>query len=183
MKAQAPSQLRHDRLTERRCRQPLYQPLCLPPLRLSDSRSKKSKPRHDKSNGRGMHLQVDVWSLGVVLYAGLVGRPPFEAADVKATYKRIKANDYCFPDAVPLSDDAKHLVRWALSPAPEHRPTLSQILSHPFVVTNRTRPMREKCGAVGRMEPWGCICMHVSTGMRGCRSLPAPPHETLEATL
>lgn len=102
--------------------------------------------------GRSMHLQVDVWSLGVVLYAGLVGRPPFETADVKATYKRIKANDYCFPDAVPLSDDAKHLVRWALSPAPEHRPTLSQMLSHPFVVTNRTRPVRGECGAVSEAD-------------------------------
>lgn len=40
MKAHAPIQARHDRRTERRSRQPLPISLsCLPPLRLTDSRS------------------------------------------------------------------------------------------------------------------------------------------------
>jgi serine/threonine protein kinase len=44
--------------------------------------------------------QVDIWSTGVVLYTMLFGRPPYESKDVKATYKRILANDFAFPDTV-----------------------------------------------------------------------------------
>jgi len=43
---------------------------------------------------------VDIWSTGVVLYTMLVGRPPYESKDVKATYKRILANDFTFPEQV-----------------------------------------------------------------------------------
>ena len=57
---------------------------------------------------------MDIWSLGVILYTLLVGRPPYECKDVKSTYKRILANLYCFPDTVPVSDTAKSLIRCLL---------------------------------------------------------------------
>ena len=48
----------------------------------------------------GHSYQVDTWSLGVVLYTMLVGKPPFETSDVKTTYRRIRMNAYTFPESV-----------------------------------------------------------------------------------
>ena len=42
----------------------------------------------DGKNGHS--YEVDVWSLGVILYTMLIGKPPFETTDVKATYRKIR---------------------------------------------------------------------------------------------
>lgn len=51
---------------------------------------------------------VDLWSLGVLCYELLVGKPPFEAKDNNETYKRICAVKFTFPDHI--SDGAKDLI-------------------------------------------------------------------------
>ena len=51
----------------------------------------------------GHSYAVDIWSLGVIAYALLIGKPPFETSDVKTTYRRIRKNDYTFPENVILS--------------------------------------------------------------------------------
>ncbi len=38
----------------------------------------------------GHSYEVDYWSIGVILYTMLCGRPPFESAEVKHTYQKIK---------------------------------------------------------------------------------------------
>jgi polo-like kinase 1 len=78
----------------------------------------------------------------------LVGKPPFQGEDARATYKRIKANNYCFPDNVVISNEAKDLIANILISDPNMRLTLDQIREHPFFVRNiipRTLPLSTLC--------------------------------------
>jgi polo-like kinase 1 len=84
--------------------------------------------------GRAGHsYEVDIWSLGVIIYTLIIGKPPFETTDVKATYRRIKMNQYSFPDHVPISDEARDIISRILTGDPAARPTLEQICMHPFM--------------------------------------------------
>ena len=58
----------------------------------------------------------------------IIGKPPFETPDVKTTYKKIKMNNYTFPDHVPISDASKDLIRKILVLDPSKRPSLDEIL-------------------------------------------------------
>lgn len=81
---------------------------------------------------RGHSFEVDVWSMGVIMFTCLVGKPPYEAKDVKATYQRILANEYSFPRDVPISEDGKDLICRMLQSNPTDRPSLKEIGAHPF---------------------------------------------------
>ena len=80
----------------------------------------------------GHSYEVDIWSLGVIIYTLIIGKPPFETRDVKTTYKRIKMNAYTFPENAIVSEAAKNLIAQILVLDPSKRPTLDQILTHDF---------------------------------------------------
>lgn len=51
--------------------------------------------------GKDHNQNVDIWSLGVLCFEFLVGKPPFEEqGSYDATYKRIKNVDLIFPDYI-----------------------------------------------------------------------------------
>jgi polo-like kinase 1 len=84
--------------------------------------------------GRNGHsYEVDIWSLGVIIYTLIIGKPPFETSDVKKTYDRIRKNSYAFPDHVGISAEAKDLIQWILNNDPDNRPTLQDIVDHKFM--------------------------------------------------
>lgn len=88
--------------------------------------------------GKEHDEQVDVWSLGVLLYEFLVGSPPFEAEGHNATYRRIQRVDLKFPRG--LSEDAMDLIRKLLQKDPCKRLPLESIPSHPWIIRNVGTP-------------------------------------------
>ena len=85
----------------------------------------------------GHSYEADIWSLGVVMYTLLYGRPPFETSDVKKTYKRIKECQYTFNEDIPVSQAAKALISKILMVEAAKRLTLEQILTHPFMTSTK----------------------------------------------
>ena len=80
----------------------------------------------------GYSYKVDIWSLGIIIYTLIIGKPPFETRDVKTTYKRIKMNAYSFPETAIISEAAKNLITQILVTDPSKRPFLDEILMHDF---------------------------------------------------
>lgn len=89
---------------------------------------------------QGHSYEVDVWSLGVIIYTLIIGKPPFETSDVKTTYKRIRMNAYSFPENIPISDAARDLITKILNNDPSKRPTMEEILNHEFCNHGGTIP-------------------------------------------
>jgi len=81
--------------------------------------------------GKSHDEKVDSWSLGVLTYEFIVGRPPFEAEGEKATFQRIKAGELHFPSHV--SKDAENFIRRLLQLDPSRRMKVQEIFKHPFI--------------------------------------------------
>lgn len=79
---------------------------------------------------RGHSYEVDVWSIGCIMYTLLVGKPPFETNSLKETYGRIKRCEYVIPSH--LKKSASALVCKMLQPDPKARPRIEELLNNSF---------------------------------------------------
>ncbi|XP_004066031.1 serine/threonine-protein kinase PLK1 [Oryzias latipes] len=79
---------------------------------------------------KGHSYEVDVWSLGCILYTLLVGKPPFETSCLKDTYNRIKKNNYTIP--WQINPSASALIKRMLHADPAQRPTITDLQTDEF---------------------------------------------------
>jgi polo-like kinase 1 len=85
-----------------------------------------------EANG-GHSYEVDYWSIGVILFTMLNGRPPFESQEVKQTYKKIRAGAFSFPEHVTIGNYAKDFIRKCLTVDVNKRMNLAEMLEHDFL--------------------------------------------------
>ncbi|KAK5642577.1 hypothetical protein RI129_008744 [Pyrocoelia pectoralis] len=83
-------------------------------------------------NGQTHDEKVDLWSIGVLCYEFVVGKPPFESKSYDETYRKISKALVSFPSH--MSDGAKHLIKSLLVVNPNSRLDLDGILNHPWIL-------------------------------------------------
>lgn len=87
--------------------------------------------------GKTHDEKVDLWSLGVLCYEFLVGRPPFETKSHEETYRKISRVEFSYPAHV--SEGSRDLINSLLKHNPMHRLPIQEVLIHPWVVENSVK--------------------------------------------
>lgn len=98
-------------------------------------------------NKKGHSYEVDIWSIGCVMYTLLVGQPPFETKSLKDTYNRIRKCDYRLPPT--LRNDAGDMICAMLQSEPQKRPCIDNLFAFDFL--NR--------GHIPNSLPISCLTM------------------------
>ena len=107
----------------------------------------------------GASPALDIWALGCILYALVVGRIPFNDKTDRDLKQKIIEMDPQFPPEILLSAEIKDLISHMLTKNPEHRATLYDIMEHPWYRGKKfdahNRPMAPQMEAISEEDEKG----------------------------
>ncbi|KAJ2001399.1 hypothetical protein GGI04_003265 [Coemansia thaxteri] len=83
--------------------------------------------------------EVDIWSMGVILFFMLCGRTPFEGENLKEIYDKISRGRFTMPPF--LSSEAQHLLQQMLTVSPKLRISMKGIVEHPWTNKDCDQPI------------------------------------------
>ncbi|NWU66423.1 ULK3 kinase, partial [Pterocles burchelli] len=162
-----------------------------PRLKLADfGFAQHMSPRDEKHVLRGSLLYMapemvcrqqynacaDLWSVGVILYEALFGRPPFASRSFAELEEKIRSERAVeLPSRPPLSPECRDLLGQLLERDPSKRISFERFFAHPFVDMEHVPSPENLCKAVsGVLGCWG-----VDVGVLSPESPLSPPQTDL----
>ena len=92
----------------------------------------KKRPEDNKDQTLLIYgTPVDCWAVGILAFELIVGCPPFEQETRSETYNCIMYKEPKIPDC--LSSEARSFILTALTKNAVHRPTVIDLLKHPWI--------------------------------------------------
>jgi len=114
---------------------------------------------------------VDIWSLGIILFAMLTGDVPWALDDEDrkaAELRNLLAGKFRLPSGIVLSQECLSLLQIMLQPNPKNRATLAQIRTHPWTNKNFGEPPPRVFEA--STNPL-CVCSRITLELQRLKSL------------
>lgn len=108
-------------------------------------------------DNQGYSQQCDIWSIGVIAFLLMSGEPPFTGQDEEGLYDSIRKGELDFSTMAwqRISDEAKNAIQGLLKVDPAHRLTASELLDHPWITGDRSRPMNNgPTNVLEMMKQW-----------------------------